>query len=158
MDTITQNLDKGAIIAALRAFAEQRPGLDPRNYISDWRDAAGRSAYNAERRSILRDLHDARTLLRTVELSGVSADALARAFKDAYSGRLTLNVDGSLEYCTGQYWPTEFRRAVCAVCASALWHYYRESVVARDGESMGDAIRRNFKAMFGARMQKRWFD
>jgi len=34
----------------------------------------------------------------------------------------------------------------------------RESVVARDGESMGDAIRRNFKAMFGARMQKRWFD
>lgn len=160
MDTNTQMIDKGAILASLRAFAEQRPGLDPSNYISSWQDAAGRSAYNSERRSILRDLHDARELLRAVDLSqGMDAGTLRDGFS-AFGGRLTLRPDASLEYCTGQYWPTEFRRAVCAVAASALWSYHREgfSKSARAGESAGNAIRRNFRRMFGARMQKRWFD
>jgi hypothetical protein len=31
----------------------------------------------------------------------------------------------SIGYCTGQYFPTEYRRAVCAVLASALWEYTR---------------------------------
>ena len=30
-----------------------------------------------------------------------------------------------LDYCTGQYWPTEYRAAACAVLASALWAYWR---------------------------------
>jgi hypothetical protein len=125
---------KQAILNALSAFANQRPGLDPRNYISHGMDSAGRAAYRAEVRSITKDLHHARTLLRAVELSdGITADDLIKASTRAFSGRLTIAEDApgtampfTLDYCTGQYWPTEYRRAVAAVCASALWDYTRE--------------------------------
>lgn len=30
-----------------------------------------------------------------------------------------------IDYCTGQYWPTEYRRAVCSVAASTLWDWVR---------------------------------
>ncbi len=32
----------------------------------------------------------------------------------------------TIEYTTGQYMPTEYRKAVCAVLASALWEYTRD--------------------------------
>lgn len=35
----------------------------------------------------------------------------------------------TVDYCTGQYFPTEYRRAVCAVLASALWDYTRENAM-----------------------------
>jgi hypothetical protein len=38
-----------------------------------------------------------------------------------------------IDYCTGQYWPTEYRRAVCAVLASALWEYTRNTMPAPNG-------------------------
>lgn len=143
------------IIDGLRSFAEQRPGMEPMNY-GNWRN------YRNESASVTRDLHDARRLIREVELSSIGHDALREAFR-AYSGRLSLSdrPDGSiaLEYCTGQYFPTEFRRAVCAVCAAALWDHYREDFAAsaRNGESPGDAIRRNFRQLYGRRIAARWF-
>lgn len=157
---------KEKILSALYAFANSRPGLDPRDYgggVEGWR------AYRQESRSITRDLRDARMLLRAVELSSVGKDALLDAFKRAYSGRLTCKLERKapdaphkviLDYCTGQYYPTEYRRAVCAVASSALWEYYREdfAATARKGESAGDAIRRKFRSMFGARVARRWFD
>jgi hypothetical protein len=116
------NAERDHIIAMLRKFARQRPGLEFGNY-GDWK------AYRAEMRSITRDLQHAQTLLRRVELSSMPADTLRAAFR-AYSGRLTLSKDESgrqvLSYCTGQYWPTEYRRAVCAVAASALWDWWRD--------------------------------
>lgn len=36
-----------------------------------------------------------------------------------------VNARDFLDYCTGQYWSTEYRRAVCAVLARALWDYWR---------------------------------
>jgi len=92
--------DKQQIITALYAWVAQRPGLEFGNY----GDVKG---YRAELRSITRDLQDARTLLRAVELSGITGEELAQAFGRAYSGRLSW--DGKrLDYCTGQYWPTEY--------------------------------------------------
>jgi hypothetical protein len=42
-----------------------------------------------------------------------------------------LSWDGKrLDYTTGQYWPTEYRRAAAAVLASALWSYWRDCVPA----------------------------
>src|SRR5574343_177078 len=117
---------KQQIIELLRNFAEQRPGIEPGNY-SDG-TMAGWRAYRAESRAVTRDLHEARELIRAVELSGITADMLREAFR-AFSGRLTLTErDGkpALEYCTGQYFPTEYRKAVCAVCAAALWSYKRD--------------------------------
>lgn len=166
---------KTEIIALLRAFAEQRPGMDPRDY-GDW------SSYRSESRSVTRDLHEARTLLRAVEWrDSITADMLREAFR-AYSGRLTLDETGDrprLDYCTGQYFPTEYRRAVCAVCASALWSYFREHCMpapvpgtgnqegcefyptpgkSRQLCSAGDWLRITFRREFGARIARRWFD
>ncbi len=148
METIDE---KAKMLAALYAWIVQRPGLEFGNY-------GEVRAYRAEMRGITRSLHDARTLLRAVELSGMPANVLRGAFR-AYGGRLSW--DGHrLEYVTGQYWPTEYRCAACAVAAAALWDWYRESyaAAARDGESAGSAIRRRFRQAFGASLAKRWFN
>ena len=108
------------IVGALTAVAEQRPGLEPGNYISHWSDAAGRKAYRSESRAITRDLHDARLMLRQVAWRTFTAAQWEHALSCAFSGRLSW--DGStLDYCTGQYWPTEYRKAVCAVRSLLLW-------------------------------------
>jgi hypothetical protein len=141
----TATNEKARIMAALDAWIRQRPGLDFGNY-GDAR------SYNAELRSIGRDLAEARTLLRAVETSGMPADCLREGFR-AFSGRLSW--DGAkLTYCTGQYWPTEYRRAACAVLASALWMYHRPDVT---GDDQGGQLRRKFRRMFGRGLASRWF-
>jgi hypothetical protein len=118
-DAATDATERAAILTALDAFIRQRPGLDYRNY--------DRASYAAEVRSIGRDLQDARALLRAVELR---PSITAAVLRDALSpGRLSW--DGKrLDYTTGQYWPTEYRRAAAAVLASALWSYWRDCVPA----------------------------
>lgn len=158
--------EKAQICDLLRAFIHQRPGLEFGNY-------GDVSAYRSESRAITRDLHDAETLLAYVERhDSIGADRLRAAFRDAYSGRLSLvytrshecdcghkwramvqmsehtqNLSGeatqwcpkcgkrpmisnphtaTLDYCTGQYWPTEYRKAACAVLASAVWSWMRD--------------------------------
>ena len=145
---------KDNIIKTLRAFVAQRSGLEYGNY-------GDTKAYNAEKRQITRDLTDAKQLIREVELSAMTAEQLVSGFS-AYSGRLNITTTGesvSLDYTTGQYFPTEYRKAVCAVCARALWDFYRESYAAnaRTGESPGDAIRRRFRETLGKRIANRWF-
>lgn len=146
---------RARILATLDTFVNSRPGLDPRNYISHGRDEEGRRAYRQESRSITRDLHDYRILRAQVELSGMDADAILKAAPRAYAGRLEIvetETGHRVSYCTGQYYPTEYRRASCAVLATALWDYYREP------EDTGDSIRAKFRRMFGRRIQRRWFD
>lgn len=118
MNTTPDTL-KASIVEALHQFIKQRPGLD-------WRNYGDAQAYRAEMRSITRDLNHARTLLRQVELSGVTGQGLLNA---ARGSRLTLTEapDGvRVDYCTGQYFPVEYRAAVARLCASALWDYARD--------------------------------
>ena len=148
-------MDTAQILTALDRFARQRPGLEYGNY-------GDATAYRSEMRRITRQLADARTLLRAVEHSGITADQLREAFR-AYSGRLAITETDKgirLDYCTGQYWPTEYRAAVCAVLASALWDYYRDDFAAsaKPGESAGDAVRRQFRREFGRGIANRWFN
>lgn len=112
-------LTRENLLALLSAFINQRPGLEYANYV----DA---SSYRAESRSITADGHDARALLAAVSWRG-SIDA--RSIREALQGssRLTLSDDGRLEYCTGQYFPTEYRPAVCRVLAGLLRNYWREN-------------------------------
>ena len=145
------------VLLALDAHVKQRAGLEFGNY-GDVR------AYRAEYRSILRDLHDYRTLRAAVANSSISGAELLAACKRAYSGRLRVEpqADGRLrvDYCTGQYFPTEYRRAACAVLASALWDYHYGDAKARaeaEGKCCGDVLRRAFVRMFGARLARRWF-
>lgn len=193
----TADTERAAILAVLDRWIRQRPGLEFGNY-GDVR------AYNSELRSIGRDLREARTLLRAVEWrDSIDADALKAAFR-AYSGRLSVTTalahpvcrvcnqthcnDGDhydpsdneysarLDYVTGQYWPTEYRRAACAVLASALWDHARQSMpepkgkLTRthgdfttehdniDGLTPGDWLRRYFRREFGRGIASRWFN
>jgi len=99
----------------------------------------------------LKDGRDARKLLNWVRDSSVTAKQLIESFPRAFSGRLELK-NGELNYCTGQYFPTEYRKAVCAVLAYALWNCYRTE------ESTGDSLRATFRRIFGRGIQKRWFN
>ena len=163
---------KQQIIAALRAFIGQRPGLEFCNY-------GDVTAYRAEMRAITKDLHHARQLLRDVELrDSITAEMILDAAKGAYSGRLSIieRADGAIgiDYCTGQYWPTEYRRAVCAVLAAALWNWKRaywmpEPVLMHNSETgetveryqdmrAGDWLRRSFRNEYGRAIASRWFN
>lgn len=169
---------KSAICQALRAFMEQRPGFDTRNYTT-MRD------YRQDQRRAQRQLHDARELLRAVEgCDDISADALLRA---AESGRLSIReVSGCtalppwrIHYCAGQYWCTEFRAGVCRVLSSALWDCERENMPAPmsdDGQgnrlysafehghksptamTAGDYLRNTFRQRFGKSLAARRFN
>ena len=140
---------KNEIINALRTFAQKRPQLEYGNY-------GNFSSYSQESRAITKDLHHARALLRKVELSGISAEELLEASKEAFSGRLEITAtdDGlaKVSYCVGQYFPTEYRKAVAAVCARALWNYWKTD--ANDADRIRNTARREFpraiaRAYFG---------
>jgi hypothetical protein len=147
------NASKNEIVSLLSAWIHQRPGLEYANY-------GDRQAYRCEVRNITAQLHDARTLLAAVSISSMTAEQLAEGFR-AYSGRLQLveNADGiKLEYCTGQYFPTEYRAAACAVLAYALWEYQRNDFDVQDASNKGDAIRAKFRRIFGRTIANRWFN
>ena len=115
-------MTKQQILQALQTWINQRPGLEFGNY-------GNLSSYRAELRSIAKDKRDAQVLLTAVALrDSITAQDILAATR-AYSGRLQIKPtkDGgaSIEYCTGQYWPTEYRKAVCAVLASVLWERKR---------------------------------
>jgi hypothetical protein len=155
-------MNRQAIIDSLYAFINQRPGLEPGNYIRDWRDTEGRRAYNQEARTITRDLQTARLLLRQVELREISfpTEKIVEAARHSYSGRLSINVaeNGavSIDYCAGQYFPTEYRKAVCALCASLLWESKRDDIPAAI-ENKGEYMRKAFSREFGRGIASTWF-
>lgn len=139
---------KQAICDALARWIKQRPGLEYGNY-------GDPTSYRAECRSIARDKREAETLLAAVRWrDSITADDLLKAAQGAFSGRLTISLEerqaesdytstggnyfqqppgkewrAKIDYCAGQYWPTEYRKAVCAVLASALWDYTREKAM-----------------------------
>lgn len=163
-------LNKQQIITALRVWVNQRPGLEFGNY-------GNVTSYRSELRSITKDRATALRMLRDIELrDSITAPMLLEGFR-AYSGRLTITEkDGKpqLDYCTGQYWPTEYRRAVCAICAAVLWDYVREHCMpskivegdrnyyphangSRNKQSAGDWLRTHFSREYGRGIASRWF-
>jgi len=134
---------KSEMIEALYGFVAQRSGIDGRNY------GGSREAFMQDYRRILRDGRDARIMLRLVFLfQGLPAETLADVLK---SGRLTW--DGKrLDYCAGQYHPTEYRAAACRALASALWCYWRDN-----GRDSADQIRAAARQNLGRGIARRWF-
>lgn len=159
------NATKEKILRLLGEWIKQRPGLDPADYglypgcrMSERAEALRN--YNSEMRRITGQLHDARRLLEYVAShDDITADDLTAAFR-AFSGRLKLTKtekgEWRLEYCTGQYFPTEYRAAACAVLASAIWDYHRPDYM--NDDRPGDSIRKAMKRIFGLTIARRWFD
>ena len=148
MNTTTTTNERGEILAALLKFARQRPRLEFANY-------GDPAAYRAESRRIAAQLRDALALLLAVSMrGGISAADLKEGFR-AYSGRLSW--DGQrLDYCTGQYWPTEYRAAVCAVMAQVLWEFFR-ACAPTDTANLGEYIRNAAIRQLGRPLANRWF-
>jgi len=142
-------MNKNAIIESLSVFIRQRPGLEFGNYGSA-------RAYRSEMREITRDRHNAERLLSAVERSQVISGAdIVDASRRAFSGRLEITCDGDtvrVSYTAGQYFPTEYRRAVCSVCAEALWNAWRADY------PTGDSLRAAFRRHFGRGISARWFN
>jgi len=141
--------DKFVIIAALHNWIAQRPGLEFSNY-------GNASSYRSEMRSIGRELHHARAMINYVAWhDSITAEMILRAADNG--GRLTMAVDGdkvSINYVTGQYWPTEYRRAVCSLMATVIWHWVRSNL--GDG-CTGDDIRKAARRELGQSIARRWF-
>ena len=134
-------MTKDQICAMIRAHINQRTGMD-------WRDYGDRASYMSDYRRVLRDGKESRALLAFVEgCDGILAQDLHGACKRAFSGRLSIT-DKGVDYCTGQYFPTEYRSAACAVLAAAIWRYW-----AKDGNNP----RKLAKLCFGRGLASRWF-
>lgn len=171
---------KQAIIAALRAFIEQRPGFD-------WHNYATASDYRSDQRQATRQLHDARQLLRAVELrDSISADDILR--EAASGGRVTIKVSATtwapascpgvpcsadcdhvgapytarVDYCPGQYWCTEFRAGACRLLASVLWTWMRGNCMptpcAPDGSFLYGGTREHYPFYRGGGLSRKNYD
>ncbi len=141
-------VDKSTIIQALDAWIRQRPGLEFGNY-GDW------TAYRSEMRSIGKDLQHARAMLNYVAWhDSITAEMILDA---ARSGRLSIVVDGDkvrVDYCTGQYWPTEYRPAVCRLLSSVIWYWMRDNML---DPVTGHDIRKQASRELGTSIARRWF-
>lgn len=109
-------------IAALVTFAAQNSGMDSRNYGSA-------ASYRQEARTVTADLHRFTNALQEARAEGVTdADVIAEA-PHAFSSRLSwvskdylrekhgMDTDYTprWDYCTGQYFPTEYRKAAATL-------------------------------------------
>ncbi|MGP1664800.1 MAG: hypothetical protein ACTS5I_02560 [Rhodanobacter sp.] len=103
---------------ALIDYAAQSPGLDYGNYGEP-------TSYRAELRNIGKDWERVQNLTRAaIDLGVTDAEIIAKA-PHAFSGRLEWKGD-HWDYCTGQYWPTEYRKAVAAILDAVCHDKKRE--------------------------------
>ena len=137
------------LLCALRTFVNQRPGLDFGNY-------GDASAYRAEMRTITKSRADALSMINYIAWhDSISIDDIIEASRRAFSGRLTINSDFTIDYCTGQYWPTEYRHTVACVLANVLWHYFSTNL----GDSAnGNAIRKAAHCELGRSIASKYFN
>lgn len=159
------DMRKQKILEALSKFSCQRAGLEFGNY-------GNIKSFRSEQRSITRDLHDVRRLMSAVTWrDSITADDIIEASRSAYSGRLTIEENEAgeirIEYCTGQYFPTEYRKAICAVLAYALWYHVRGHCMPEptkdddgyeeyDGMPAGDWLHRYFQRDLGRSIAQRY--
>lgn len=153
-------MNKQAMVNALYAFVNQRSGIDFRNY---WTSDAlngrtmAREAFMGDYRPMLKHGKQARQLLSFVNrCDSITADMLQAASR-AFSGRLQFVEKGdkvAVDYTTGQYFPTEYRNAACAVLAQAIWDWFRDKCECKTGDDIRKAARREF----GRGIASTWFN
>ena len=140
---------KTQIVLALSEWVSQRPGLDYHNY-------GDPVSYRAEVRSIGKDLQHARAMINYVAWhDSITAEMILKAADNG--GRLSIVVRGdtvAIDYCTGQYWHTEYRPAVCRLLSSVIWYWLRDNML---DPATGNDIRRQAARELGTSIARRWF-
>ena len=123
-------------------FVNQRPGLEYANY-------GDITSYRAEMREITKDRNDFFELLSLAQRRVENFDAKLSEYLTATNGRLSLK-NGKLDYCTGQYFPTEYRPAANRILSNLIWASYRDETetnspnpIYKDGHAIRKAIDRN---------------
>ena len=147
--TTNATTSKATLCMMIRRFIDQRSGIDFRDYGND------RAAYMSDYRPMLRAGRDARTLLAFVEgRDGITAENILATTSG--NGRLEFVYVGDgvrLEYTTGQYFPTEYRAAVCSMLAGMIWRYLADG----HEDNQADAVRKAARRIFGRGIAGRWF-
>lgn len=121
-------------------FVNSRPGLEYANYEDI-------TSYRAEMREITKDRNDFFELLSLAQRRVDNFDAKLSEYLASTNGRLSLK-NGKLDYCTGQYFPTEYRPAANRILRDMIWADYRDEMEAdkpvyADGHAIRKAIARN---------------
>jgi hypothetical protein len=140
-------------------FVAKRPGLE----FADYGDIY---FYRQDYNFILKSKHIAEEALRVLTLS-FPADDVERAlvYKLWTTGDRLELIDlkegrYKLQYITGQYFPTEYRRAAASAAYGALWHLVRE-MQEREAENKEDVTGDTIRAWFRRNTSKafiNWFD
>ena len=158
---------KQSILEALEGFVNQRPGREVTEYGS-------MQGYRRASREVTRDMHDYYKIRKQIAWrDSITADAILKAA----CRRLTIKDisahydDGStyfvysIHYVAGQYMPTEYRKAACAVLASAWWDVTRtdcpdfevDASGDHTGSNPGEWMRAAAKRTFGLNLQRGYF-
>lgn len=143
-----------AILSAIRALAESRPGFEPANY-------SDRASYMGDVRAATNALHDVREMLRYIEWRTSSHVQICTALADTVNsqrGRVSAYGDGKLEYTAGQYYCVEFRPAIARLLADAIWRTWLEDMLSGTDTPTGDKIRARARRTFSRRVARRYFD
>lgn len=90
---------------ALESFIKQRPGFCSYNYST-------RAQYEQDARPVRKQKNEALRLLACAKARGIDLTTSA--------GRLTISKSGAVDYITGQYFPTEYRRAAIRLLEQKL--------------------------------------
>lgn len=145
------HMNKTTLIHALGAFISQRSGIDFRNYASgDYR--ASRESFLGDYRPILKHGKHARRMLDFVSRRDISAEDLVQASRSGRLSFVTIKDAVGVSYVTGQYFPTEYRRAACSVLARAIWEYFRTGC-----NYSPEDIRKAARREFGRAIASAWF-
>lgn len=160
-----EKITKENVLQWLCQFVDQRPGIEFVNYADGTRE--GVRMYRREAAEVTRDRTDFYNLLSVCQRR-LDRDKLNEAIYNELkntSGRLRINENDLLEYCTGQYFPTEYRPAACRVLVSILWNDYRNEKWTNNGAlhgkpfyETGHEIRRAIKRNFGRRINSNYFN
>lgn len=132
-------------LEALDTLVESRPHLEPGNY-------GDLASYRADQRGNMQARNDYRAIRACVAPDDATLAELARgsrlSFETADDGTIVA------DYCAGQYYPIEYRRACVRLIASAWW----QAQAGRLAEADAQYIRTVAKAVFGPGIARRWFN
>lgn len=154
---IMKTTENTTTIEKLISFVNQRAGLQ----FADYGDI---KAYRKESREITKDKADFNELLN-LAFTRLGADfnkKLTYSLENT-SGRLGLK-NGKLEYCTGQYFPTEYRPAANRILAQLIWNDYSNEMTDTKKDGMvsvykdGHEIRKALKRQLSRRVIANYFN